>query len=89
MKTSLNELRLIEDYLNTDGAPADQFLFEARLILQPELKESVHWQKRTYGMIQQYGRQQLRSEIAKVHDLLFSAPEHQSFRQKIGKLFRK
>ncbi|WP_342328485.1 hypothetical protein [Pedobacter sp. FW305-3-2-15-E-R2A2] len=89
MKTSWNELRLIEDYLKANVEPADQVLFEARLILQPELKDSVYWQERTYGMIQQYGRQQLRSEIAKVHEKLFSAPEHQSFRQKIRKLFRK
>lgn len=89
MKTSWNELRLIEDYLTANGAPADQVLFEARLILQPELKYDVYWQERTYSLIQQYGRQQLRSEIARVHEKLFSAPEHQSFRQKIGKLFRK
>ncbi|SHG02165.1 hypothetical protein [Pedobacter caeni] len=89
MKTSWNELRVIENYLSPDGEPADQVLFEARMILQPELKERVYWQKRTYNMIQQYGRQQLRSEIAKVHDLLFSAPEHRSFRQKMLRLFRK
>ena len=89
MKTSWNELRLIEDYLTANGAPADQVLFEARLILQPDLKDNVYWQERTYGLIQQYGRQQLRSEIAKVHETLFSAPEHQSFRQRILRLFRK
>lgn len=89
MKTSWNELRLIEDYLTAAAEPADQVLFEARLILQPDLKDSLYWQERTYRLVQQYGRQQLRSEIAKVHDTLFRAPEHQSFRQKIGKLFRK
>ena len=89
MKTSWNELRLIEDYLTGNVEPADQVLFEARLILQPELKDRVYWQERTYDLIQQYGREQLKSEIAKVHEKLFSAPEHQSFRQKIRKLFRK
>lgn len=89
MKTSWNELRLIEDYLTAKGEPADQVLFEARLILQPDLKDRVYWQERTYSLIQQYGRQQLRSEIAKVHETLFSAPEHQSFRQRILRLFRK
>jgi hypothetical protein len=89
MKTSWNELRLIEDYLSAAAEPADQVLFEARLILQPDLKNSVYWQERTYSLIQQYGRQQLRSEIAKVHETLFTAPEHQSFRQKVLGLFRK
>lgn len=89
MKTSWNELRLIEDYLSSDGRPEDKVLFEAQLILQPDLKDNVYWQQKTYDLVQEYGRQQLRSEIKKVHELLFSAPEHQSFRQKIRKLFRK
>ncbi|AOM75910.1 hypothetical protein [Pedobacter steynii] len=89
MKTSWNELRLIEDYLSSDGRPEDKVLFEAQLILQPDLKDSVYWQQKTYDLLQEYGRQQLRSEIKKVHELLFSAPEHQFFRQKIRKLFRK
>lgn len=89
MKTSWNELRLVEDYLSAAAEPADQVLFEARLILAPDLKDSLYWQERTYHLIQRYGRQQLRSEIAKVHDILFTAPEHRSFRQKIRRLFRK
>ena len=89
MKTSWNELHLIEDYLTAKGAPADRVLFEARLILQPELKDSLYWQERTYAIIQQYGKEQLRSEISKIHDKLFTAPEHQSFRQKVLRLFRK
>ncbi|MNV68302.1 hypothetical protein D3C71_1611420 [compost metagenome] len=89
MKTSWNELRLIEDYLSSDDRPGDKILFEAKLILQPDLRDSVYWQEKTYVLVQEYGRRQLRSEITKIHELLFSAPEHQSFRQKISKLFRK
>lgn len=89
MKTSWNELVLIEDYLLSDRKGTDRTLHEARMILQPGLRESVFWQEKTYHLVQQYGRQQLREEIEQVHEKLFTAPEHHSFRQRIMKLFAK
>lgn len=89
MKTSWNELLLIEDYLLSGRKETDRILFEAHIVLQPDLKESVFWQEKTYNLIQQYGRQQLRKEIEQVHEKLFTAPEHSSFRQKIMQLFSK
>ncbi|NQX53281.1 hypothetical protein HQN86_06605 [Pedobacter panaciterrae] len=89
MKTSWNELRLIEDFLLSDTDTEDILLFEANLLLQPNLKESVFWQQKTYSLVHKYGRLQLRKEIDQVHEKLFTAPEHHSFRQKIMQLFGK
>lgn len=89
MKTSLNELLLIEDYLLSPTKGVDKMLIEARIILERDLKDSIFWQEKTYHLIQQYGRQQLRKEIAQVHEKLFTAPEHHSFRQKIMQLYSK
>ncbi|ETZ21411.1 hypothetical protein [Pedobacter sp. V48] len=89
MKTSWNELRLIEDFLLSDTDTEDILLFEANLLLQPNLKESVFWQQKTYNLVHKYGRLQLRNEIEQVHEKLFTAPEHRSFRQKIMQLFGK
>jgi hypothetical protein len=89
MKTSLNELRLIEDYLLSGREDEESFLFEAKLILQPELKEHVYWQKKTYQIVEDYGRKQLKTEIEKVHQTLFDTNEHLSFRQRIMRLFSK
>ena len=89
MKTSLNDLRLIEDYLLTGFDPEENCLLEAKLILQPELREEVYWQDKTYQVIRDYGRNQLKKEIEKVHQALFDAPEHQNFRQRILSFFRK
>ncbi|KIO78900.1 hypothetical protein TH53_00905 [Pedobacter lusitanus] len=89
MKTSWNELHLIEDFLLSDTTAEDKILFEARAVLQPDLKESVFWQQRTYDLIERYGRQQLRKEIEQVHEKLFTAPGHFSFRKKIMNLFNK
>jgi hypothetical protein len=89
MKTSLNELQLIENQLL--GAPdgEDRLLFEARMILQPDLRHSLGWQQKTYQLVQQYGRQQLRKEMEQIHHELFITVKHKSFRQKILRLFRK
>lgn len=89
MKTSLNELRLIEQHLLTGHEDEESFLFEAKLILQPELKEQVYWQRKTYQLIQEYGRQQLKAEIERVHQRLFHTNAHQPFRRRIMRLFSK
>jgi hypothetical protein len=89
MKTSWNELRIIEDFLLSDTETEDIILFEANLLLQPHLKESVFWQQKTYSLIHKYAKQQLRTEIEQVHEKLFTAPEHRSFGQKIMQLFSK
>lgn len=89
MKTSLNEIRLIEHYLLSDKKDEESFLFEAKMILQPELKQQVYWQNKTYQMVRNYGRKQLKNEIDNIHETLFNTHAHQSFRQKIMRLFSK
>jgi len=89
MKTSLNELRLIEHYLLSDERDGESFLLEAKMILQPELKQQVYWQNKTYQMVRDYGRKQLKTEIDNIHETLFNTDAHQSFRQKVMRLFSK
>lgn len=87
MKTSLNELRLIEDYLLSDREDGENCLFGAKIILEPQLGEKVYWQKKTYQAVHHYGRKQLKLEIEKIHHTLFSTEEHQTFRQRIMRMF--
>jgi hypothetical protein len=89
MKTSLNELRLIENYLLSGLEDGESCLFEAKLILQPKLKAHVYWQNKTYQFVRDYGRKQLKTEIEKIHQTLFNTDEHQPFRQRIMQLFSK
>jgi hypothetical protein len=69
--------------------PGDALVFEARLLLEPELHDKMLWQQKTYSIVRQYGRDQLREEIDSVHQKLFNEARHQSFRQKIMRLFSK
>ena len=87
MRTSLIETQQIEAHLLKLSDPGDSLVFEARLILEPELKEKLMWQEKTYSMVRIYGRDQLKKEIETVHQKLFTQPEHTSFSQKIRRLF--
>jgi hypothetical protein len=89
MRTSLHDIQQIDDYLLSYAGEADRSLFEARLILQPALQENMAWQQKTYTIIRQYCRRQLKTEIESVHEQLFNEPEHIPFRRKIMALFSK
>ena len=88
MKTSLTETQKIENYLlqrYSEDAP----VFEAQLILQPELREKVLWQQNTYSLIHEYSRRKLLNELELIHQKLFSDPKQENFRQKILRIFSK
>ena len=89
MRTSLNDIKHIDDYLLQYAGIADRALFEARLILQPALQENLAWQQKTYDIIKQYSRRRLKEEIESVHQQLFTEPEHISFRRKILAIFHR
>ena len=87
MKTSLIETGQIEAHLLQRSEPGDQLVFEARLLLEPELHEKIQWQQEAYRMVKLYGRDQLKQEIEAVYQKLFTQKEHLSFSQKITRLF--
>jgi len=87
MMTSWNETEQIEAHLTGRLDTGDSLVFEARLLLEPELGDKVLWQQKTYTIIQHYSRRQLKKEIEAVHQKLFTQPQHASFSQKIRRLF--
>jgi hypothetical protein len=87
MRTSLNEIKLIDDHLLGTSAPGDALLFDAMVILDNTLPEKVEWQKNAHTLVQQYGRKKLKAEIEAVHQKLFKESLHQPFAQKILRLF--
>lgn len=89
MRTSLIETEQIEAYLLQRSDTGESLVFEAKMLLDPELMEKAQWQQKTYSLIKLYGRDQLRQEIETVHQKLFTENQHQSFRQKIMSLFTK
>nr|WKN38128.1 hypothetical protein K4G66_05365 [Tunicatimonas sp. TK19036] len=89
MKTSSHKAPQIEKYLLQQMNSEERLLFEAQMVLHPDLAENTQWQQHTYHLVHQYGRQQLRAELEEVYQTLFTQPRHQNFRQKILRLFSK
>ena len=89
MRTSLNNLKLVDDHLLGLATPQDNLLLQAKVILNPALSDDIYWHKQTYNLVQQYGRKQLRAEIEAVHNRLFTRPEHLTFRQSILRFFKR
>lgn len=87
MRTSLNEIKLIDEHIFKSGSVEDGLLFDAMLILNPALSNQVIWQKKTHAIIQQYSRKRLKAEIESAHQQLFNEPAHRGFRQRIMRLF--
>ncbi len=89
MKTSASEIRLIDNYIQKQLSPADQLVFEANLLLCPELAETLRWQQAVHQLVKMRGRQQLKAQIKQVEQTLFTEVKHQTFREKIYKLFKR
>lgn len=89
MRTSLNNIKAIDDHLFGRTAPADTLLFEANLILNSSLRDEVQQQQNAYAVISRYSRKQLRAEIAAVQQQLQTQPQHRGFMQRIINLFKK
>ena len=87
MKTSWKKTKQWDEYLLQRARPDEALVVEAELIIHPDLDETLRWQQRTYALVQQYGRQQLRREIRAAQHQLFHQPEHRDFRQIIRRLF--
>jgi hypothetical protein len=87
MRTSLNEIKEIDNYLLGQTDPAEKFVFDVKLLLSDELAEKVQLQRKVYALIALYGRENLRKEIEMVHRKLFHKPEYRSFRKRVLNIF--
>jgi hypothetical protein len=89
MKTSRNNPQAIEQYLSGNISGVDALLFRARLLTDPDLRRNLALQKKTYALVQLYGRRQLKSRLEALHQQLFSDPTKKSFQQQVLQYFTK
>jgi len=89
MRTSLNKIKAIDDFLSGRMLPEDSLLFEANMLLDSDLVSDMRHQENTYAMIRQYGRKKIKEEIAAVQAKLAAAPQHQGFIKRIAQFFKK
>lgn len=89
MRTSLNEIRELEDWLLKQGELSDRLVTEAKVLSNPELQENAKWQAQTYDLVAAYGRQKLREEIRQVEKQLIMSPKYRSFQDRIRSIFKR
>jgi hypothetical protein len=88
MRTSLNNLQIIEQYLQGTLSAGDRLVFEARLLINPALRIDLYYQKKTFTLIKMYHRQQLKEELDGLHRKLFNDPTNRDFQQGIDQIFK-
>lgn len=88
MRTSLNEIKQIEDYLSGRMVTSDMTLFEASLVTNKSLKQKVDWQRQTYDLVKSYGRRKLGAEISMVEDKVFTDRKFTRFQKSVLQIFK-
>ena len=88
MKTSWNNTKLAEDYIEGKMTIDSRIAFESRLAVNPLLSMNVHFQKKTYQLIKMYHRKKMKEELDALHKRIFSDPNKIVFRQNILQLFK-
>jgi len=89
MRTSLNNIKAIDDYLLDNMHPGDALLFEANMLLNNDLVNDMEHQQNTYAVIRQYSRKKIKDEIVAVQKIVATAPQHRGFIHRIANLFKK
>jgi len=87
MRTSLNNLKLAEEYIEGKLDAGEAAVFEARLILDAELRNDIEYLQRSYKVIRYCGRKLLKNRIEEIHHKLFQHSQYSDFRNNIMKLF--
>lgn len=87
MRTSLNEIKEIEQHL-MGNTPSDVALvFEAKVLTQPALRMHVHLQQKISRLVKLFHRKRMKQDLDKMHDQIFTDPLKSKFRQQITQLF--
>ncbi len=87
MRTSLNEIHLIEKYLFADLSKEESRNFNVRLSSDKLLRLNVLMQQQLYRLLLQYHRRTKKKEAEIVQRRLFEDPEHGAFQASIHKIF--
>lgn len=87
MKTSWNNPKKIEQFLNGHLTTPENLLFKARLLIDPIFRKNVAAQQKTYALVKQYCRQKLKNQLENIHRNLFNNPTKTEYQQEINNIF--
>lgn len=87
MRTSLNKIQAIEEFISGTMASEDQLVLEAQQLVDRMLASEVSLQRATYRVITAYNRAQLKDELNALHQRLLSDPARKTFWDQILSIF--
>ena len=88
MKTSLAKTKAIEAYLENALSGEDSTLFSAKMVLDEQLAEQIQWQAKTYELVRQLGRQEVKAHLQAFYQEIMEQPKHQSLKQRLLSYFK-
>jgi len=88
MKTSLNNIRILERFLTGKMRPKESLSFQVRLVDDPVLKMSLRLQEKIHALVRMYHRKKLKEEIQSVERNMFSDPMRAGFQESIQYYFK-
>ncbi len=87
MRTSLNEIHAIEQYLNDEFNATEKHAFEERIQNHEALRLNLFLQRKIYRILPFYRRRRIKERAEQIHDQLFLHAEDKTFRNSILQLF--
>jgi hypothetical protein len=87
MRTSLNEIKLIESYLQGRLCDEDREQVEKRLAADYAFRINIFLQRKVHQLLNLYHNEKLKMEISSFHDQLMKDPCKRSYSDKIRQLF--
>jgi hypothetical protein len=87
MRTSLGDIKLIEQFLAKTLPKEENGLVEKRMVADPEFQLNVFLQRKINQLLQLYFKQKFKSELRRYHNSLFRDPLKKEYTEKIFSLF--
>jgi hypothetical protein len=87
MRTSLNDIHEIDQFLSGELGSEDALVFEARLLTNPVLRVNTTIQQKIRLVVKVFHRKQLKQELRAIHADLFSNPEKSEFQKEVLRNF--
>jgi hypothetical protein len=88
MRTSLNEIKLIEDYLTDQLDVQARLMVEGRIIADNSFRANVNLQRIVYGLLEAYSLSRIKEEAREVHMRLVNGPD-KAFNKGVQQIFQK
>jgi hypothetical protein len=75
MRSELNEIYLIDQYLLGQLSEEDERVFEANLLLDEVIAEKLEAQRTVHRLIRRYARKEERRRLEEMYQLLLDEPD--------------